>query len=151
MWTLEGVDRLPGSQRKNRARFLTSSLSSSGTGKDGPGAALIVEDNIVIAMAIEAHLEDYGIATCLITGTVETALMLLKARPIAFAILDVDLGNESSEEVALALQQRGLPFAFMSGYADEMPLLQRFPDVPALAKPFEPDVLYAVLKQLGIG
>jgi len=121
-----------------------------GEGGGELGPALIVEDNVIIALEIEAFLQDHGVATCYLAGTVENALLLLEAREIAFAVVDVDLGGESSEEVALVLTERGLPFLFATGYGDTVPVLQRFPAVPVLRKPFTAATLYKMLEQVGI-
>jgi two-component SAPR family response regulator len=115
-----------------------------------PGHALIVEDNVIIALEVETFLQDLGVASCFIAGTVENALHVLDARQVAFAIVDVDLGSETSEEVALALQERGLPFLFVTRYGESAPMERNFPDVPALMKPFTPAMLRTALSNLGI-
>jgi two-component SAPR family response regulator len=115
-----------------------------------PGHALIVEDNVIIALEVETVLQDLGVASCFIAGTVETALHVLDARQVGFAIVDVDLGSETSEEVALALQERGLPFLFVTGYGESAPMAHNFPGVPTLMKPITPTMLRTALSNLGI-
>lgn len=129
---------------------LLFSSPSPGGGEKCLGLALIVEDNVMIAMDVEAQLEDLGAAGCVIAGTVENALLALDVRDIAFAIVDVDLGNETSEEVAAALIARSLPFAFVTGYGEAVPMMESFPQVPVLLKPFTPDALQEMLAGIGI-
>ncbi|MBT2188732.1 hypothetical protein KK488_17400 [Sphingobium sp. H33] len=105
----------------------------------------------MIALDVEAQLEDLGAEGCVIAGTVENALLALDARDIAFAIVDVDLGAETSEEVAATLIARGLPFVFVTGYGDPVPMMASFPDVPVLIKPFKEEALRATLVQIGVG
>lgn len=45
----------------------------------------------------------------------------------AFALLDAILGRETSQPVAAALQERGVPFAFAAGYGEAAVLVSRFP------------------------
>ncbi len=130
---------------------LPSSSSSPGSGQQSLGVVLIVEDNVMIAMDVEAQLEDLGTSGCVIAGTVENALHALDARDIAFAIVDVDLGNETSEEVAAALIARSLPFAFVTGYGEAVPMMASFPEVPVLLKPFTSDALQEMLVRIGVG
>ncbi len=120
------------------------------SGKGKPGVALIVEDNIIIALEIEVFLQDIGAENCFLAGTVEAALLILEARDIDFAIVDMNLGQESGEDVAMALQQRGVPFLFSTGYSDDSPIAGRFPGVPLLTKPLRAKQLHQMLEQLGV-
>jgi hypothetical protein len=65
-------------------------------------------------------------------------------------VVDVDLGHETSEEVARTLGARALPFIFASGYGDTAPMTEHFPNVPTLMKPFTAAALYAALEQVGV-
>jgi len=98
-------------------------------------AFLIVEDEAMIAMLIEDCLEDLGFPSVVICDSVDGALDNLSVNRVSAAILDVNLGQETSWPVALALQSANIPFLVSSGNADV-----DFPDninaVPVLAKPF---------------
>jgi DNA-binding response OmpR family regulator len=122
-----------------------SALSSGGV-----RAALVVEDNMIIALEIEAHLEDLGVRHCLIASTVESGLAILEVRDIAFAILDVNLGLETSEEVAIALQVRGVPFIFLTGYGELSSIARRFAGAPVLVKPIAAASLRQALKKIDV-
>ena len=114
------------------------------------GVALVVEDNIMIALGIEAFLEDLGVSNCLIANTVESALTILDLRDIKFGVIDVDLGGVTSRDVAMALRARGLPFVFATGYGEALPMTVDFPGVPVLTKPFAFHALAAALVEVGV-
>ena len=70
---------------------------------------LVVEDEALIAMQIEAELEDAG---CMIVGPAATAalaLRLIQREAIDAAVLDYRLGDENSREI-LQLVERAIPF-----------------------------------------
>jgi CheY-like chemotaxis protein len=96
----------------------------------------VVEDNMLIAMEAEELLRDLGYADCHVCGSVRGALDLIAAHPIAFALLDIDLGDETSEAIAAALRARGTPFLFASGYDDFPEIAAELADVPVVAKPY---------------
>lgn len=77
---------------------------------------LLVEDEMFIAMMAEDMLLELG-------HTVETAMRLGPALAMArdlhadFALLDININGETSFAVATVLRERGIPFAFVTGYA----------------------------------
>jgi len=114
------------------------------------GIALIVQHNIMTALEIEALLQDVGIETCFLAATVETALQGLESNDIAFAVVDTNLGQETSEAVANALLERQVPFIFTTNFDDDINLTKHFPGAPVLAKPLRETLLYQTLAKLGI-
>ncbi len=58
-----------------------------------------------------------------------------------FAILDVNLGHETSFPIAKALQGAGVPFAFGTGFGDSAAFPDRFKDAPVLQKPYSAEAL----------
>jgi light-regulated signal transduction histidine kinase (bacteriophytochrome)/CheY-like chemotaxis protein len=109
------------------------------------GVAMIVEDNVIIAMEAEDVLRGFGFTDCRIAGSVETAMDLLAAAEVSFAMLDVNLGKDTSEPVASALQERGIPFIFASGYGERSLQSGAFRSVPVVTKPYgERDVRAAI-------
>ncbi|MBB4859981.1 light-regulated signal transduction histidine kinase (bacteriophytochrome)/CheY-like chemotaxis protein [Novosphingobium chloroacetimidivorans] len=109
--------------------------------------ALIVEDNVIIAMEAEDVLRTLGFQDCQIVGSVHAALTLLDTATVSFAMLDVNLGKETSEEVAAVLHQRGVPFIFASGYGDRSLATSRFEGVPVITKPYtERDIRSAIAR-----
>ena len=101
------------------------------------GPALVLEDNLIIALDAEDMLRSLGASEVLVAANVREALDLIDARPPQFALLDVNLGSETSEPVAEVLRDRGIPFAFATGYGDSIELVKRFPGIPVVKKPYD--------------
>ncbi|MGA7327962.1 MAG: hypothetical protein WBX25_26620 [Rhodomicrobium sp.] len=75
------------------------------------------------------------------------ALHLLKLRTCAAAVLDINLGEETSDPVALKLIESEIPFVTLSGYASEQHP-PAFKGSPALLKPLRPELLIRELRRL---
>jgi CheY-like chemotaxis protein len=113
-------------------------------------SALVVEDNMIIAMEAEEILRDLGYVDCHVCGSVRGALQIMADHTISFALLDIDLGNETSEAVAASLQANGTPFIFASGY-DEFPELgEELTGVPVVTKPYTGSDIAAAIAGLGL-
>lgn len=98
---------------------------------------LLVEDNAVIAMNTEALLEELGAVRVDVAGNVATAMDLLGGEGgFDLAILDYDLGGETSLPVAERLISAAVPIIISSGYGEHVQLPALFSDVPLLKKPY---------------
>lgn len=75
---------------------------------------LIVEDDPLIALELADIVEDCGHQVLSVCGTLAAARRQLGHTP-DFAFLDVDLPDGKSFEVATRLDERRVPFAFVSG------------------------------------
>jgi PAS domain S-box-containing protein len=107
--------------------------------------ALVLEDEAVVAIEIAQVLTNAGFEVVGPARTAGQALQLVNERGCDVAVLDVNLGSETSERVALRLMERGTPFITLSGYSREQhPLL--FNGARSLAKPLRPEILIAELK-----
>lgn len=100
------------------------------------GDVLIVEDNMIIALDAEEFAMELGARSTHVAAGVSDALAIIESVDLSFALLDVNLGTESSEAVAAELTIRSIPFAFATGYGDQTSLTQRFPTVPVIQKPY---------------
>lgn len=98
---------------------------------------LVVEDEYFIAEAMQAGLESEGAVVIGPAPTVRKAIDLLgSATRIDVAVLDMKLGDEPVFDVAEALQARGVPFLFTTGYdATDVPPAWRH--IERLQKPIE--------------
>ena len=105
---------------------------------------LIVEDDVMIRMLIEDMLLDLGFAVAGQAAKVQEALAAVDSTAIDVAILDVNLGGETTGPVAEALAARGTPFVFATGYG-EHGLPAQFRNRPLLKKPFQIDGLKRML------
>ncbi len=110
--------------------------------------ALVVEDNFIIAMDMEALLKRLGVPNVTVAAGVIDADRVLDEKPIDVAVLDVNLGSESSEPIATRLQQASIPFAFATGYGDVATLQKTFPGVQMITKPCQEEALREVLAKL---
>jgi DNA-binding NtrC family response regulator len=108
---------------------------------------LIVEDEPLIAMMIEDALTEAGAAIAGLAATVAEALAAIGAGSRDLAILNLSLAGEDAGRVADALAERGVPFAFVSGYLTH-PAMTAHAAAPALRKPFDPDDLMRILARL---
>lgn len=111
------------------------------------GIALIVEDNVIIAMEAEDLLRSTGFTDCRVAGSVASAFDVLDTGEVTFAMLDVNLGKETSADVANRLRETGVPFIFASGYGDRTWQNDEFTGIPIVTKPYgERDVRAAIAR-----
>lgn len=107
---------------------------------------LVVEDEPLIAMDIANVLEEAGYVVVGPAGDVTEALALLEATRVEHAVLDVNLGRETSEAIARRLQDLQIPFVSLSGYSrDQQPRI--FHQSPALTKPLRKEALLAEIER----
>lgn len=107
---------------------------------------LVVEDEFLIAEMLSRDLQDAGAVVIGPASDLASAMGLLKAGlAMDAAVLDVNLGGEPVYPLADALEARGVPFVFATGY-DVWALPERFAGVPRCEKPID---LRALLRALG--
>jgi CheY-like chemotaxis protein len=110
---------------------------------------LIVEDEALISMLIEHTVRELGHEPAACAHSVSAALNLVGEMPqtIDAAMLDVNLGGSLVFPVAEALSEKGIPFAFLTGYgAGGVPA--RYAEAPIMQKPFSEDDLASALSML---
>jgi CheY-like chemotaxis protein len=108
---------------------------------DAFSALLLVEDQFVIAMDAEAILMDFGVKSVDTAATVADALRVLKATTPDVCVLDVNLGQTTSLELAGTLAERNIPFIFATGYADSAIIPKALAGVPTVRKPYDGEQL----------
>jgi len=103
--------------------------------------ALIVEDEIVIAMDLEAQMRKLGFDVCGVTSNAREALSLAMEDPPDLAIMDIYL-NGTRDGIEVARQIRSLfatPVIFITAYGDDDGLMERIrqyvPEAMVLPKP----------------
>lgn len=80
---------------------------------------LVVEDESLVAMLLETILEDMGCETVGPISNVAEAVGLVEGgEPLHGALLDVNVAGVEVFPVAAALEARGLPFVFSTGYGE---------------------------------
>jgi DNA-binding response OmpR family regulator len=107
---------------------------------------LIVEDDPLIGFDLAVELEAHGFAIVGVAPTVAKALSLFRQHGCDVAVLDVNLGRETSAEIATTLAAARVPFVAVTGYSvDQCP--PEFARVPLLSKPFQTALLVAELQR----
>lgn len=99
--------------------------------------ALVVEDNIIIGMEAEDQLLALGASQVDLANNVAQALRLIGQNSYEFALLDVNLGNESSQPVAEELRALGTPYAFSTGYGEVPWAKGTRSQAPVVTKPLD--------------
>ena len=110
---------------------------------------LIVEDEPLIALDLEAMVEDLSFGVFASASTVEAALKCLEKGLPDFAILDANLAGSSSRPVAEALVSQGVPIIFATGYADPANLPETLAAAPRLSKPVMASDLSRAINDIG--
>jgi len=106
---------------------------------------LVIEDESMVMMLLQDMLEAIG---CVVVGSASRLQEAIeKARSLTFdvAILDVNLDGERTFPIAEALAERGVRFAFATGYGVGS-LPPGFDARPVLQKPFQQQELERVLR-----
>jgi len=98
---------------------------------------LIVEDEALIAMAVEDEVRRLGCTDMFVAYNKAQALHEIDSYMPAFAIIDVSLTDTGEDyEIADRLAERGIPFIFSSGHlAGELP--DRHVGRPFVSKPMQ--------------
>jgi DNA-binding response OmpR family regulator len=125
---------------------LDGSIRDAVTRPSARPRVLVVEDDALVALELAESLQAAGFDILGPAGRVERALQLISATKCDAAVLDINLGNETSEPVARLLHKSGTPFVTVSGYSQH-----QFPDAFAgsdfLPKPLRLDALISVLRR----
>lgn len=115
---------------------------------DSSTRVLLVEDQMLIAMDVEASLQDHGLSDVTTTASAAEAIEKLNGTPPHVAVLDVNLGDETSIPVAEELMRRGIPFVFATGYGDGSMIPSTLSHVPIVRKPYEVADLIAAISSV---
>lgn len=106
---------------------------------------LICEDNPLIALDLQAIVEAEGHE---VVGVCESAAAARErlGDPIDFAMLDVDLTDGTSFELAQALQARGVPYVFVTATRPK-DIPESLREARVVSKPYREDTILATLPQ----
>jgi len=130
------VAALPeGQGRAQTKRPVVQENQDASASLPGSPRLMLLEDNMLIALDTEEMLQGLGAGSVDICNTVGKAMRTLEAGAITLAVLDVNLGRESSLPMADHLLQRRIPFIFATGYNDHIMIPDRFEHVPVVRKP----------------
>jgi DNA-binding LytR/AlgR family response regulator len=106
---------------------------------------LIVEDDMMIALDLESIVLEAVDADTTVVSSVESAMLQVN-NGITFAFLDIDVRDGKTYRLAERLNDRAIPFAFVSG-ADRARLPSGLRDTPYIAKPYVASAVTKALKE----
>ena len=142
------------------SRFVATVLPDAGPNKVAVRAAptekrplegrsvFLVEDSMILALDSEDALRDLGAKSVLVAASVDQARKMMQSGPVDVAVLDFNLGMETSLGVADDLMAAKIPFVFATGYGEALELPPRFSGVRIVKKPYNADDLAVALSAL---
>jgi DNA-binding NarL/FixJ family response regulator len=108
---------------------------------------IIIEDEPLVAMDLESILTAAGCEIVGSAGTPDKTKLLIAQADCDAAVVDVNIGGHPVNELAAALTQKNIPFAFVTGYGrNGVP--REFREAIVLKKPFSRDELLATVELL---
>ncbi len=110
-------------------------------------SVLILEDNLIIAMEAENILRDLGAAVVHTASSIAKAEAILATHHLDFALLDINIGRQTSLEFADSMSRAGIAFVFASGYGDEANLGGLHLSTITVTKPYTAETLAAALRR----
>jgi light-regulated signal transduction histidine kinase (bacteriophytochrome) len=115
----------------------------------GGKKVMIVEDQMLIALELEQILQEAGLEVVATLTSSQQSIGYLADGPLPdLAILDVNLGDTTSEPIAHVLTQKGVPFMFATGYDNGNDVPAAFSDVPVVRKPYSGETIVRQLDRL---
>jgi CheY-like chemotaxis protein len=107
---------------------------------------LVVEDELLIALALEDILLSLDCEVVGPVAQVDEALQLATSEPFDGALLDVNVRGRLVYPVAEALMARSVPIVFCSGYSDTGIMPSRFRSMPQVPKPYDDRILVRAME-----
>jgi DNA-binding response OmpR family regulator len=108
---------------------------------------LIVEDDYLLASLLAEVLDAAGWQVVGPVGHLAEALETVASEDFDAAVLDVNLGGQTVYPVAEVLEERNVPFAFLTGYGPET-LPRSLCERPRLGKPLKMKELVSAVARL---
>ena len=100
------------------------------------GLVLAVEDNVLIALDVEDVLIGLGAERVVVASNVAEALHLIDLEIPSFALLDINLGRETSWPIATRLRSLGVHYVFATGYGDGIDYPAEHRQTAVITKPY---------------
>lgn len=113
-------------------------------------SALLVEDNMIMALDAEQILLENGLASVHTAMSLSDAHRIVDNEKLEVALLDVNLGRETSFSLIGPLNERNIPYVFVTGYGEELELPATVrPGTQTIKKPYVgKDMLAALVTAL---
>jgi DNA-binding response OmpR family regulator len=107
---------------------------------------LVVEDDPLMAMDLEATLAEAGAVVVGLCRTLDEAMARADADDFAVVVLDFGLGSDMASPVARRLANRGIPFVLYTGKSRREPGLIEWRDYSIVEKPASPRALVSAVR-----
>ncbi|QRY70719.1 GAF domain-containing protein (plasmid) [Ensifer sp. PDNC004] len=125
----------------------TAAPEQSGLVRANP-RIMIVEDQMLIALDLEAMLSDEGFSEVSTASSVQQGMAHIERAAPELAILDINLGQTNSFGIAAELMRRGIPFVFATGYGEGADLPPELVGVSIVRKPYSRSAMVGALSLL---
>jgi len=102
---------------------------------------LLLEDNLLVALEAEDLLLKLGARTVRMASNLASAAQLLTEEALDFAVLDINVGVETTLEFAEQVRAAGIAFIFASGYGQETRLGDAHKSALVVSKPYDREAL----------
>lgn len=112
---------------------------------------LLVEDSLIVAMDTEDLLLGLGAGRVASAATIRQAESEIAHETPALALLDINLGAQTSVPIATRLKALGVPFLFATGYGEQARLPDEHAQVPVLQKPYNAESVADAIRRLKAG
>lgn len=109
---------------------------------------LIVEDDPFIAMDLQDTFEYAGYTVLGPVASVTPGLELVNNKKPDAAMLDFNLGRENSLPIAHKLDEKSVPYLFLSGQIDRVVCSGKMAKDKLIAKPFNAEALVARVDEM---
>jgi DNA-binding response OmpR family regulator len=108
---------------------------------------MVVEDDVLVGLDLLEQLVEVGFDAVGPFVTVSDAVCEFDTNGCDAAVLDVNLGRETSEPLVLALKDKSVPFVVLSGYSREQHPVAFRGEITA-SKPVHVPELVRILNEL---
>lgn len=110
---------------------------------------LLVEDSLIVAMDAEDILNLLGADRVVAAATIRAAREEIGRERFHVAILDINLGDQTSLPLAEELSSLGIPFIFATGYGEQSRLPAGLEQIPIVQKPYQTSALAMAIDRIG--
>ena len=108
----------------------------------------VVDDNMILALEMEKTLKMLGCEMVELVPSVEVGLrQLARMSDYSVAIMDINLGDSTSYELAYKAVELGIPIVFATGYDSKFDMPTEFREFPHVTKPISEAKLSDAIRQ----